>query len=165
MSEKKGSVLPKFEVIVIGIFFLSFMTWAITRCSATKRKYQEETEQDAMEELAAQDIKPMPLDTTPKKKVVEEVTPPTQAYTPLYATVSNVNVRSRPELKSKIVARIKLFDEVEFMNEVTDFREEITIEDSLAVAPWVRVRTKDGKEGWVYGACVHYYKTKFGDVQ
>ena len=51
------------------------------------------------------------------------------------------------------------------MFEVTDFKEEIKIGDSLAVAPWVKVKTGEGKEGWVYGACVHYYKTRFDDVR
>jgi len=159
MSEKKGSLLPKFEVIIIGIFFISFLAWAATRCSATKKSYQEEIAQDAMEEI---DMPIAPVRDTTPKVVVEKVK---EKITPLYATVDGVNIRERPQLNSKIVKRLRLFDEVGFMFEVTDFKEEIKIGDSLAVAPWVKVKTGEGKEGWVYGACVHYYKTRFDDVR
>ena len=69
MSEKKGSLLPKFEVIIIGIFFISFLAWAATRCSATKKSYQEEIAQDAMEEI---DMPIAPVRDTTPKVVVEK---------------------------------------------------------------------------------------------
>lgn len=159
MSEKKSGFLPKFEVIIIGIFFLSFATWAISRCSATKKKYKEEIAMDAMEELGV-DVQPIQRDTTPKV-VIEKVQ---ERFTPLYATIDGVNIRSEPKLKSKVIKRLKLFDEVSFLYEVTDFKEEIKLGDSIAVAPWIKVKTNEGKEGWIYGACVHYYKTRFDDV-
>jgi len=54
-----------------------------------------------------------------------------------------------------------LYEEVHFLNEITPFTEKISLGTSVADEPWVKVKTKRGGEGWVYGAGVYYYKRKY----
>ena len=44
MTKKKTSFLPKVEVLIILVFFASFMVWAISKCDATKKSFQDESE-------------------------------------------------------------------------------------------------------------------------
>ena len=159
------SILPRLEIMIIGVFFISFVFWAVARCNRTRAEYAEmeyqEKVQDSLEkEMTAEIAKPV----TPKEETPEVAQPvfevPDQPITPLYVTLENLNVRDKPSLSGKIVGRLKLFDEVTFLNEVTDFRQEIKLGEISAYEPWVKVKTDEGKEGWVYGAGVHYFKTK-----
>lgn len=148
------AVLPKIEVLIIVVFFLSFMIWAISKCSATKEEYRAEETQE--EPVAAEPVA-APVDTVAPEP---EPQPIRERYTPLYITIDGTNIRAEPTINSAILDRLNLFDEVVFLNEVSDFTEEISLGKTIANEPWIRVRTKKGKVGWVYGACVHYYKYK-----
>ena len=161
----KGSILiQRVEVLIIAVFFLSFLLWATSRCSRTQREIaledQEQKVRDSIEAALNEELaKPI------KEEEKEEPEPPEvviqqAAYTPLYVTLENLNLRDKPSLNGKIQARLKLFDKVEFLNEVTDFKQEYTLGDLKTNEPWIRVKTEKGVEGWVYGAGVNYYKTK-----
>jgi len=41
MSKEPG-VLPKLEILIFGVLFLAFLIWAVSKCSATRREYQQE---------------------------------------------------------------------------------------------------------------------------
>jgi len=104
---------------------------------------------------------PLPGDSivrTPAAQVV------VQKVTPLYSTIDGLNIRSGPSLKNGIVARIPLYEEVTFLGEVTDSLYEIDLGEVTPKAPWVRVKLKTGKTGWVYGAGVSYYKFRLEGV-
>ncbi|MEM7572816.1 MAG: SH3 domain-containing protein [Bacteroidota bacterium] len=88
-----------------------------------------------------------------------------QAYTPLYVCTDFANVRSGPGLNFGKVERLALYDEVEYLNEKTDSTYQIDLGEITPDAPWVKIRTSAGKEGWVYGACVHYYKYRLEGVE
>ena len=78
---------------------------------------------------------------------------------------SNNKVDKEPAVKSPSVDKIKLNEEVYFFNQKTDWEEELSLAYNLAPVKdrWVKIQTKRGKEGWVFGAGVHYYKTKAGE--
>lgn len=165
MEKKDKVLLPRIEIMIIGVFFLLFLIWAVSRCSSTKRQLAREAEQQAQEqaEYEANLLEKQRIDSI--KNATPTPPPPTprtlgETYTPLYITIDGMNVRSAPSLNSSVVERLQLFDEVQFLNEVTDFREEVTIGEEVLNEPWVKIRTQKGKEGWVYGAGVNYYKTK-----
>jgi Bacterial SH3 domain len=82
------------------------------------------------------------------------------AGTRLYITAANTKLRSEPNLKSKVLGKMPLFAEVYFLNETTSTRDKISIGKEVVNEPWVKVRTKKGTVGWVYGAYVNYYKEK-----
>jgi type IV secretory pathway VirB10-like protein len=89
----------------------------------------------------------------------------TDAQTVLYSAIDGLKVRKEPGLKSASVDKIKLHEEVYFLNQKTDWEEELSLSYNLPAVKdrWVKIRTKRGKEGWVFGAGVHYYKKKVGD--
>ncbi len=162
-TKKSSSVLPKLEIMIIGVFFFSFLIWAASKCSRTKTKYQEMAieaqKEDSLLKIINQELT-KPIKEIEPEELVEQTAAVSERITPLYVTVENLNMRDKPSRKGKILARLKLFDEVTFMDEVTDFKEEISLEDLTTNEPWIKVQTEEGTIGWVYGAYVEYYKTK-----
>ena len=78
----------------------------------------------------------------------------------LYITIDKLKLRSSPGLKSKVLGELPLFSEVYFMEEVTDSIYTLSLGKETAEEPYVKVKTKRGTVGWVYGAGVNYYKKK-----
>ncbi len=170
MTKKK--LLPRIELILILIFFVAFISWTMRKCGDTQKQYQEEA---ALEETEAQDsvaTTPAPDTTKPEMTARERAmanNPPRERaireqYTPLYITVEGMNMREEPTLQGKVVDRLELYEEVIFLNEVTDTTQEINLGEITTDEPWVKVKTRKGKVGWIYGAGVSYYKKKLEGV-
>jgi hypothetical protein len=53
-----------------------------------------------------------------------------------------------------------LYEQVYFLNQKTEWTQEISLGKENVTDHWVKVKTKSGKIGWVFGAGVHYYKMK-----
>ena len=142
------------------VFFLAFTFWAISRCNATKEKYRQEAEAAVTDQItAAEQAAVLAIDSTEQ----EEAPPPTASRdrgTPLYVTIDGLNMRTEPTLNSEVILKLDLYEEVYFQNEVTPFRDSISLGNVMAYEPWVKVKHRKGREGWVYGAGVHYYKMK-----
>lgn len=176
MSEQSG-MLPKIEVLIIGVFFVLFMVWAVSKCSATQEAYEAQAQQEAFEESREDSIQQgeglvggyMPLDTAMRSQKLQseaEPEPEQKAIaTPLYVITPALNMRTGPGLKFNVLERLSLYDELEFLGEVTDSTERIDLGDIVAEEPWVKVRTPSGKEGWVFGACIDYYKHELQGVE
>ena len=105
----------------------------------------------------------------PKRPVlsneISKPTPPPSANTTtngstLFATIDGLKVRKEPGLKGETVAELKLYEPVTFLNKKTEWTQEISLGYEKVTDHWVKVRTQSGKEGWVFGAGVHYYKMK-----
>lgn len=84
----------------------------------------------------------------------------TAGLSKLYVTIDKLKVRKEPGLKGQLLGELKLFDEVYYMNEVTDSTFEVNLGREKANEPYVKIKTKRGTVGWVYGAGVHYIKKK-----
>lgn len=84
----------------------------------------------------------------------------TAAGSKLFVTIDGLKVRKEPGLKGETVAELKLYEPVTFLNKKTDWTQEISLGYEKVTDHWVKVRTQSGKEGWVFGAGVHYYKMK-----
>ncbi len=82
----------------------------------------------------------------------------------LYVTIDKLKVRKTPGLKGELLGELKLFDEVTYMNEVTDSTYVVNLGKEKADEPYVKIKTKRGTVGWVYGAGVHYVKKKRSGV-
>lgn len=78
----------------------------------------------------------------------------------LFVTIDGLKVRKEPGLKGETVAELKLYEPVTFLNKKTEWTQEISLGYEKVTDHWVKVRTGAGKEGWVFGAGVHYYKMK-----
>lgn len=81
-------------------------------------------------------------------------------YSTLYVTIDGLKLRKEPNLKSAVVATLELYEPVSFLNKKSEKTEEISLGYEKVTDHWVKVRTKSGKDGWVFGAGVHYYKMK-----
>lgn len=167
MEKNAKGLLPKVEIIIVAVFALSFLIWIIPKCG--RDRPVDETEQEALSGEDSTEVvaAPKPAKDTAAKQPAP-VTPqpaapaakPEPQYSRLYVTMDGLNLRSQPGLKSGVLAKLTLFEEVFFLNEVTDSTTELSLGYEKANEPWVKVRTRKGQEGWVYGAGVSYYKKK-----
>lgn len=181
MSKKKKSFLPKFEVLIILVFFFSFMAWAATKCSETKALYQDEIIEDedtasiepaeivdssamTLSNAAANNNTTIPTPATTPTTSVPAPTVSQSTLAPLYVTIDGLNMRTGPTRDSSIVLKLKLFEQVNYMGEFTDSTEQINLGYEIADEPWFKVQHKRGKIGWVYGAGVNFYKKKRSGV-
>lgn len=108
-----------------------------------------------------------PQPARPGKTPAATPPPPTTAnssesikYSTLYVTIDGLKLRKEPSLKGAVVAALELYEPVQFLNKKSEKTEEISLGYEKVTDHWVKVRTKSGKEGWVFGAGVHYYKMK-----
>jgi hypothetical protein len=106
-----------------------------------------------------------PPGTIPKLSNETQAAPATaskaaESYTTLFVTINNLKMRKEPNLKAALITRLKLDEQVFFLNQKSEKPEEINLGFETVTDYWVKVRTKSGKEGWVFGAGLHYYKMK-----
>ena len=157
-KKSKEGLLPKMEILIILVFFISFVVWAMSKCSSTQKEY-EQKEAKQMEQPVMEKTEKV----TPKEKL--SIKPPskkskTEKVTVLYVVLEDLKLRKGHSLDSAIIKTLKMNDEVYFLNEVTEFKQEINLGDRMATEPWIKVRAYTGHEGWVYGAGINYYKSK-----
>jgi Bacterial SH3 domain len=79
----------------------------------------------------------------------------------LYVTIENLNLRTQPNVSGKLLGRLKLYEPVAFLNEVTETTQQVTLANGeVTNEPWIKIRTQKGVSGWVYGAGISFYKKK-----
>jgi hypothetical protein len=110
-------------------------------------------------------LKAVPLPGSASSKTVPSVskaaTPTMANGTLLYVLINGLNIRTKPELKAKSLGKLKLNDQVFFMNEVTEAAQTVRLQDKTEVSkPWFKIKTKRGTVGWVHGSGVDFYKRK-----
>jgi len=176
--------LPKLDTIIILVFFFCIALWMISRCEQKRSDYQQRafSHRDKEEPSAAPDSirltpppKPVPTpverkpdNPNPQNKTAESAkaapekanstTKNNQAL--LYVTIDGLKLRKEPGLKSETISQLKLHEEVTFLGKRTDWTQEISLGTEKVTDRWVLVRTQSGKEGWVFGAGVNFYKEK-----
>jgi hypothetical protein len=182
MSKLKKGVLPSIEIIIILVFFLSFIIWAVSKCGATKNEYANEdgsAEESGLSDENTDSIYfSMPQPLPPKEEPIgssststgsgttsENQPVITEVVSLLYITIDGLNMRTGPHLDSTVVEKFKLFDEVYFTGEYTDSTQQLSLGKVMANEPWVRIKSKSGNFGWVYGAGVDYRRKKREGVQ
>ncbi len=170
-----SSKTPKFELLLLAIFFVSFSVWAITKCNRTQKALNPTptvvapTADTTVPPTNNNGLPPIIIDST------EEVTqtPTKNKISPdkrirkviidraiLYVTIDGLKLRKGPSLDSMTILKLPLFEKVYFLDEVTDFKQKINLGRKVTEEPWVKIKTKKGQSGWVYGAGVNYYKKK-----
>lgn len=103
-----------------------------------------------------------PSQAAAPEKAAEQ--PKEPQYSKLFVTIDKLKLRKTPGLKAEVLGELKLFDEVYYMNQVTDSLFEVNLGKEVAKEPYVKIKTKRGTVGWVYGAGVHYVKKKRSGV-
>jgi hypothetical protein len=85
-----------------------------------------------------------------------EASEPFLAEDELYAWVDNLNIRDAPGLEGKTVARVDDRAVLRFTGQRSDKGETIVLRGVAYTAPWLKVATADGTEGWVFGGAVRH---------
>ncbi len=94
------------------------------------------------------------------KSVPEPTTAP-PSNTMLYVLINGLNIRSKPDLKSKVKGKLKLNDQVYFLEETSVQVQTVRLADGTSITkPWFKVQTKRGTVGWVHGSGIDFYKRK-----
>ncbi len=99
-----------------------------------------------------------PASPAPQSQPAAANTAPKQ--TMLYVTIDQLKMRKEPGLKGKSIGQLDLYSQVYFTGERTDWKQEISLGKEKVTDCWVKIKTKEGKIGWVFGAGVNYYKEK-----
>ncbi|MFT4751361.1 MAG: hypothetical protein ACJA0J_001108 [Bdellovibrionota bacterium] len=189
MATKKTNNARLVPFIIMSLLTLIFLIWAMQQCSRDDGDYAMIAEREAREtyidtmrraeqerqiqtqinveaEARAEALlrartQPLPGDSIVHFPTADVVI---QQVTLLYSTINGLNVRTGPSIKNNKIARLGLYEEVIFTGEITDSLYTIDLGEISPTAPWVKVKLKDDKEGWVFGAGVSYYKFQLKGV-
>jgi len=158
-TKKSKGLLPNIEFLIIAVFFISFIIIMIPKCESTQQAYEAETAIENVDSVETENFAIPP----PKVVTAPIADNSTNAIgiekTRLYVTVEDLKLRQAPNVVGEIITKLSLFQEVFYENETTTKKKKIDWGDGLITnEPWVKISTKDGRIGWVYGAGVHFYK-------
>lgn len=76
----------------------------------------------------------------------------------IYAWVNNLRIREKPDTKAPIITEVKEGTELEYLEQKTDFTQKINLRGTVYDEPWLKIKTLEGKQGWVYGGAVKFYR-------
>ena len=99
-------------------------------------------------------------ETTIEETTEENIAPPSEDMTTLkenekvYAWVDRLNIRDAANTSGKRVAAATEQEALEFTGEKSNNTEIIVLRGVAYNEPWLKVKTNDGKEGWVFGGAV-----------
>ncbi len=124
-------------------FFALFFFVFLLSCTSEPSDQSAPTAPSAEE--AAPDIPPPSTPTAP-------ATGPTK----LIINLENFRLRATPGVKGQEISRLAKGTVVTDLGEVSDFTTPLKLRGVDFDEPWVKVRTADGIEGWVYGGGVHF---------
>jgi hypothetical protein len=159
MAQNNKGLLPKFEIFTIVVLFIFAVVIIGKKCKSMESRFEPPTSEVVEEQKSAVDT--LNVDTLVAVDPNKKQEPFNfWEYSRLYITIKNLNMRKTPDLNGDLITKLELFEEVFFLNEVTDSTFQINLGYEIANEPWVKIKTKKGQEGWVYGAGVNYYKKK-----
>lgn len=127
----------------IFIFILSFLTLS-SACKDTNSPGSEETGDLTTDSLMQKN------NNTKNEPITVEI----------YTWVNKLRMRSKPDTKSDIIAELVEGEALTYLDEKTDFTQKISMRGSIQDEPWLKVKTKTGKIGWVYGGGVKFYRPR-----
>ena len=138
--------LRPIDMIGIGLILVAILLYAISQCgSSSNEDLAEDTSGLSMEERrnrALQDslrslIKDLPV---------------------VFTVLDSVKLRSGPGLEHTMVDYLLFGDTVYYLNEFTQTTQTIRVAvEEVRTEPWIKLRTKSGKEGWAFGAGLSFY--------
>lgn len=67
------------------------------------------------------------------------------------STVDNLRIRETPDINGKVIGKIMRFEEVEYQGATSQVEMTLDVDGEQISAPWIKVKTKTGVEGWIWG--------------
>lgn len=86
-----------------------------------------------------------------KRNVVEE-----KERRFLETTTNRLRVRNTPDLEGIELERLPMGSIVEYLNDSTKFKTEVSIKGVPEKHSWLKIKATSGEEGWVYGGLVRF---------
>lgn len=81
----------------------------------------------------------------------------------LIANLDNVRIRDKAGLEGGEIAAVSKGAKLFYLNEISDFTDEITLRGIAYNDPWLKVETEKGEIGWVYAGAVKFDMTKVSE--
>jgi SH3-like domain-containing protein len=149
------------EKIVMLSLIIIFLFWMARQCARSGN-------QDTMQPIVTEQTTPATT-ATEGNTVTATATQPVKRDTviqkeyinrpmPLFVWVNGLKVRSEPYLTSSVVAELPLNAQVNYEGEVSPFKQKITLENVEYDERWLKIKTADGKQGWIYGGGIRLYQ-------
>lgn len=103
----------------------------------------------------------VPTVTTKGVPHTTTTTTPPPSNTMLYVLINGLNIRAKADLKAKVKGKLKLNEQVYFLEEASEQAQTVRLANGTSVTkPWFKIQTKRGTVGWVHGSGVDFYKRK-----
>lgn len=161
---KKGR-LNNMEMLGIALFGLALMLYAMSKCG---KEPEVETEPIVTEEVVDSTVieeEPRDSSESSYSGITEAPTAPisgggdTILIAPkLYILVDSLRLRKEPQIGADVVAYLREGEEVVDLGERSALEKIRISVDEVRTAPWVKVKTNKGREGWAFGAYMQFYK-------
>ena len=137
------------EVAAIGLLLFAVLLYGINRCNTPSAA-------DSNEQAGLGAVQDSSLAALP-----DSLQQAVKGLTKVYVVMDSVKLRSKPGLDGKII-RVLMHDEAVYdLGEQTKMMENIQFSvEERRTEPWVKVRTAEGQEGWVFGAVVSFYRKR-----
>ncbi|MCH2043638.1 MAG: SH3 domain-containing protein [Saprospiraceae bacterium] len=71
-------------------------------------------------------------------------------------TTNRLRIRNTPDLAGIELERLPIGTVVEYLNDSTKFKTEVTIQGKPERHSWLKIKAPSGEEGWVYGGLVRF---------
>jgi hypothetical protein len=145
--------LRKVELIGIGIIVLAGLMYMLSKCGRDELPPPQDNPEEVIADSTTENN-----NTVPPSVEVEE-NKRDMFRRKLYVVIDSLKFRTGPRLDSTLIRPLPFGEELMDMGEVSDFEQTLRISaDELTTEPWIKVKDKFGKVGWVYGAGIRPYK-------
>lgn len=149
---RKGR-LNDFELAGIALFMLCLFMYSLSKCFKENTTKMQETEMIAADSSSNQ----YESNVTVRRQLPPRIIDTSSFKTKLYVLVDSLRLRSEPNIGGELLTYLRLGDALTDLGERT-LHEKIRISaDELKVAPWIKVATQKGIEGWAFGGCLQFY--------
>ena len=100
--------------------------------------------------------------TTQNTTIQEEKTTVIDNLIELEVILSKVRIRDKAGLDGEELEQLKKGTKVTFMGEISDFTDKIKLRGVQHDDPWLKIRIREGQEGWIYGGAVKFKSDEAG---
>ena len=164
-----SSKLSSFELSIMGIALVLFVGFVLmSGGNDTDTLDSEASTQLSYYETDSQDVEhPIPTESGSGQPNVEDSLTKTSTpvsistkYQTVYVSIDSMKLRSDHNLQSDMISYLRYGEAVENLGEYSVVERIKIAKDRTEVAPWIKVKTKEGKIGWVFGAGLTFYALK-----
>ena len=168
-SGKKKANLSTFELSIMGLALVLFIGFVLvggekgteeaTQSTNTELSYySSDSPQVASSQVPKSNLLKLDSAKTTPDPTVEKREP--NSYSIVYVSIDSMKLRSDHHLQAEMIAYLAYGQAVTNLGEYSVVERIKIAKDRTEVAPWIKIKTEDGKIGWVFGAGLTFYPLK-----